>query len=167
MKSQSVTIWAMVSYRHCIIHHVFNGTVNGENYAHLLETVVLSFFRRKRNCIYQQDGAPAHWSLAVRNLLNTHLPNRWIGRDGPIKCPPRSFDLSINDFWLWGYVRDNVYKPPKCRTLPDLTERICNFLDRVSAIGARSVAKLVVDILNNFGNFDELITFNFCLPCIC
>ena len=40
MKSQSVTIWAMISYRHGIIYHVFDGTVNGENYAHLLETVV-------------------------------------------------------------------------------------------------------------------------------
>ena len=131
MKSQYVTIWAMVSYRHGIIHHVFTGSVNGENYAHLLETVVFPFLRRKRNCIYQQDGAPAHWSLAVRNLLNTHLPNRWIGRDGPIKWPPRSPDLSVNDFWLWGYVRDNVYKLPKCGTLPDLTERICNFLDQI------------------------------------
>ena len=64
MKSQTVKIWAMVSYRHGIIHHVFNGTVNGEKYARLLETVVFPFFQRKRNCIYQQDGVPVYWSLA-------------------------------------------------------------------------------------------------------
>ena len=126
MKSQSVTIWAMVSYRHGIIHHVFTGSVNGENYAHLLETVVFPFLRRKRNCIYQQDGAPAHWSLAVRNLLNTHLPNRWIERDGPIKWPP---GVLICPSMTSG--SGNVYKLPKCRTLPDLTERICNFLDQI------------------------------------
>lgn len=89
MKSKSVTIWAMISYRHGIIYHVFDGTVNGQNYSHLLETVVVPFFQRNRSCIYQHDGAPAHWSLAVRHLLNTHLPNRWIGRNGPIECPPQ------------------------------------------------------------------------------
>ena len=34
--------------------------------------------------IYEQDGAPPHWSMDIRGSLNATFPNRWIGRDGPI-----------------------------------------------------------------------------------
>ena len=33
--------------------------------------------------IFQQDGAPPHWGLQVRQFLNDTIPERWIGRDGP------------------------------------------------------------------------------------
>ena len=57
--------------------------------------------------ILQQDGAPAHWHQSVRSFLNDNLPNRWIGRAGPndqhfCKWPPRSPDLTVCDFYLWG-----------------------------------------------------------------
>lgn len=32
--------------------------------------------------IYQQDGAPPHWSLSVREWLNIEVPDRWIGCNG-------------------------------------------------------------------------------------
>ena len=35
------------------------------------------------NILFQQDGAPPHWSLNVREYLDNVFPNRWIGRDGP------------------------------------------------------------------------------------
>jgi hypothetical protein len=34
----------------------------------------------------------------------------WIGRGGPITWPPRSSDLTPLDFFLWGYVKNIVYK---------------------------------------------------------
>lgn len=79
--------------------------------------------------IFQQDGAPPHWSLAVRAFLNANLPNRWIGRaaqDDQVFCkwPPRSPDLTVCDFFLWGCVKDKVYVPPLPTTLDDLQERI-------------------------------------------
>ena len=133
LKSKAVTIWAMISYHHGITHYVFDGTVNREKYANLLESTVFPFFSRRCHIprIYQQDGAPAHWSLQVRDLLNNNLRNSWTGRDGLINWPPRSPDLSINDFWLWGYVRDNVYKQPRSLTLEHLANRICDFLDSI------------------------------------
>ena len=35
------------------------------------------------NNMFQQDGAPPHWGLIVRDFLNETFPNRWIGRNGP------------------------------------------------------------------------------------
>ena len=59
--------------------------------------------------IFQQDGAPPHWGLAVRQLLNDTFPEKWIGRDGPISWLPCSPDITPLDFFLWGYVKDIVY----------------------------------------------------------
>ena len=62
--------------------------------------------------VFQQDGAPPHWGLVVRNFLDATFPNRWIGRDGPTNWPPRSPDITPLDFFLWGYVKDKVYSTP-------------------------------------------------------
>lgn len=59
--------------------------------------------------VFQQDGAPPHFALRVRERLNEKFPGQWIGRGGPILWPPRSPDLSPLDFFLWGYVKDTVY----------------------------------------------------------
>ncbi|EFN82469.1 hypothetical protein EAI_04729, partial [Harpegnathos saltator] len=32
------------------------------------------------------------------------------GRRGPIEWPPRSPHLSHNDYFLWGHLKDRVYK---------------------------------------------------------
>ena len=59
---------------------------------------------------WQQDGAPAHYVLVVREWLDEWFPNMWIGRRGPIEWPPRSPDLTPPDFFLWGYLRDKIYQ---------------------------------------------------------
>ena len=51
---------------------------------------------------YQHDGAPAHFSIATRQVLNDKYPNRCIGRGGPVPWPPRSPDLTPLDCFLMG-----------------------------------------------------------------
>jgi hypothetical protein len=36
----------------------------------------------------------------------------WVGCDGPVLWPPRSPNIKPHDFFLWGYVKDIVYKTP-------------------------------------------------------
>ena len=60
--------------------------------------------------IFQHDGAPPHWGLRVRQFLSETFSDRWIGRDGPISWPPRLPDITPLDFFLWGYVKDIVYR---------------------------------------------------------
>ena len=57
-------------------------------------------------------GHPQHWSTDVRGSLSATFPNRWIGRDGPICWLPHSLDLTLLDFFLWGYVKDHVFATP-------------------------------------------------------
>jgi hypothetical protein len=46
------------------------------------------------------DGAPAHFSRAVRDVLRNTCHDRGIGRGGPTGWPPRSPDLNALDFYL-------------------------------------------------------------------
>ncbi|PNF41647.1 hypothetical protein B7P43_G07629 [Cryptotermes secundus] len=69
----------------------------------------------------RQDGM--HWSLDVGRSLNITFQDRWIGRGGPIRWPPRSPDLTPFDFFLWGYVKDRVFVL-SVNDLPDLRVRI-------------------------------------------
>lgn len=50
--------------------------------------------------IFQQDGAPPHFHITIRNHLNAHHTQRWIGRAGAndVVCcrwPSRSPDLTL------------------------------------------------------------------------
>jgi hypothetical protein len=62
--------------------------------------------------VFQQDGAPPRWAPIVREFLDMHFPGRWVGRDGPTPWPPRSPEITSLDLFLWGYVKDIVYKTP-------------------------------------------------------
>jgi hypothetical protein len=85
-------------------------TVTGGVYLKVLEQFVLTQVAvLQPNIIYQQDGAPPHWSLHVRETLTRTFPDRWIGRKRPISWPPRSPDITSLDFIFWGYVKDRVY----------------------------------------------------------
>lgn len=61
---------------------------------------------------FQQDGHPAHFAIVVRDFLDLFFPNKWIGRGGPIVWPPRSPDLTPLDFFLWGFLKDRVFRTP-------------------------------------------------------
>ena len=54
-----------------------------------------------------------------------------MGRDGPIPWPPRSPDITPLDFFLWGYVKDIVYRT-KVRDINDLQHRIIQVINAVT-----------------------------------
>jgi hypothetical protein len=61
---------------------------------------------------HMHDGAPAHFSRAVRDVYNYTNYYRWIGRGGPIAWTPCSPDLNPPDFKLWGHLKTLVYAAP-------------------------------------------------------
>ncbi|CAF4422254.1 unnamed protein product [Rotaria sp. Silwood2] len=58
--------------------------------------------------IWQQDSAPPHYGVGVRDYLD-NLFLQWIGRRGTIEWSPRSSDLTPCDFSLWEMIKDRVY----------------------------------------------------------
>lgn len=132
-RSPSVTVWAMVSYDGRLRYRTLFDTMNSDRYCDILNDIVFPTLEsvRYNNYVYQQDGASVHWALSVRDLLTHRLPNRWIGRSGPIEWPPRSPDLSINDFYLWAHMRDVIYRTPRAESLQELAQRIELFLNNI------------------------------------
>ena len=59
--------------------------------------------------VFQQDGAPPHWATVVRDYMDGTFDGNWCGRSGPVMWPPNSPDLTPPDFFLWGFMKNDVY----------------------------------------------------------
>jgi len=122
--SMKVNVWCGVMTDRVVGPFFFNeNTITGVVYLDMLEQFAIPQLEDVPNIIFQQDGAPPHWSLDVRQCLDDHFPQRWIGRGGPIQWPPRSPDITPCDFFLWGFIKGLVYKS-KMHSVAELKEKI-------------------------------------------
>lgn len=112
--SPKVNVWCGLMHNRIVGPFFFaEPTITANVYLDMLELYVEPQLRPFQPWIvFQQDGAPPHWGLVVRDFLNDNFPDRWIGRDGPTPWPPRSPDITPLDFFLWGYIKDFVYSAP-------------------------------------------------------
>lgn len=55
------------------------------------------------------NGAPLCTRIVV-HYLNRHFNGRWIERNGPVWWSARSPDLTLQDFYLWQYLKNVVYE---------------------------------------------------------
>ena len=140
-----VTVWAALSSNGLIGPHFFDGTVNSENYLDLLETTLWPRIGNL-NCYFQHDGAPPHYALTVRKWLDQRFPEKWIGRRGPIEYPARSPDLTSLDFFLWGVLKDSVYRQ-KPRTIQELKHAIREAFVQIDTDTCRTVCRSVIERL--------------------
>ncbi len=146
INSPKVTVWCAMSSKEIIGPFFFDEqTVNQQNYLHMLENYFQPILQRKRlmkKILFQQDGAPAHFSKTVRAWLNKKFDDRWIGRGGPISWAPRSPDLTPLDFFLWGHIKTNIYKT-KVDDIDDLKSRIT---DEIEAIKRDTLSNVFLEI---------------------
>ncbi|GFX56887.1 uncharacterized protein TNCV_3566591 [Trichonephila clavipes] len=57
-----------------------------------------------------QDGKP-QVNRRVKHLLKQHFTEaRLISRHIPTIQPPSSPDITLCDFWLWGFLKDNIWR---------------------------------------------------------
>lgn len=83
------------------------------------------------NMLFQHDGAPPHKARIVQQYLDQTYGERWIGINGPIQWPPKSPDLSPLDFFLWGTLKNKVYRTPS-NSLEHLKEKIRSACEELS-----------------------------------
>lgn len=133
----SLNVWGGVLDGHIIGPYFFDGPLNGQMYLHflryelplLLEDINLD----TRHAMWlQHDGAPPHVYRPVRIFLNMWREESWIGRGAPLGWPARSPDLTPCDFFLWGYVKQEVYvEAPTTRE--NMKERIRQCFRNITA----------------------------------
>lgn len=122
--SPKINVWCGIMRNKVVGPFFFiENNINGVIYQDMLELFAIPQIQGIPGIIFQQDGAPPHWRLDVRQCLDRHFPQRWIGRGGPIQWPPRSPDITPCDFFLWGYIKDIVYRT-RVYTVIELRERI-------------------------------------------
>ncbi|GFV60541.1 uncharacterized protein TNCV_3471761 [Trichonephila clavipes] len=102
-----------------------NVTVNGDRY----RAMITNFFIPELNnhdvqeLWFQQDGATCHIARATIDFLKDTFGARLILRFGPVNWPPRPCDLTLLEYFLWGYVKSLVYAD-RPQTLDHLKDNI-------------------------------------------
>ncbi|CAK9798980.1 hypothetical protein ANTPLA_LOCUS1854 [Anthophora plagiata] len=91
----------------------------------------------------EHDRCPAHYSLIARRELDEKFRNRWIGRGGPISWPTRSPDITPLDFFLWGTLKEKVYKEVPT-TSHDMQQRIIAACASISSDAVRLASQSIV-----------------------
>lgn len=79
----------------------FECHVTSEIYLKMLEDNIITQLQEHsafQTTIWHQDGAPRRYGKIVR----------WIGRRGTIEWSPRSSNLTLCDFSLWGIIKDRL-----------------------------------------------------------
>ena len=74
--------------------------------------------------------------------MNEKFPGKWIGRRGPIEWAPRSPDLTPLDFFLWGYLKQKVYKTP----IKDLAELRLKITEHCQLIEPETLKSVFLNI---------------------
>ena len=83
-----------------------------------------------------QDCAPAHTSNASLRYLRGQFPGRVMSKRGGWPWAPRSPDLAVCDFFLWGYLKQKMWnvpindQPQNLRELREAIRRECGNLER-------------------------------------
>jgi hypothetical protein len=108
----------------------YQGNLNGEQYLEYLTTEIVPQIREAygdnfQSVWYMQDGAPCHRRRTVNDYLSEVFQRQVIGIGHDVEWPPRSPDLSLCDFYLWGDLKNKVFTTPP-RNTQDLHQRINN-----------------------------------------
>ena len=77
----------------------------------------------RMNMWMQHDGAPPHYALCSRQVINEIFDDEWIGRGRFVALSPLSPDLRSPDYFLWGFIKERVMAVAPT-TIDDMKESI-------------------------------------------
>lgn len=115
------------------------------------------------NMWFQQDGATAHTARATTDILKEAFPGRLISRFGDLHWPARSPDLTVPDFFLWGFLKSRVYvnKPQTLEALKENIRQECeNLSPEVLARVMENAIKRARLVINSGGGHLADIIFS-------
>ena len=161
--SPKIMVWCAIWNKRLIGPFFFNDSVTGESYLHMLVNDFLPAIQdlKTLDTYFQQDGAPAHYSLEVRTFLDKNFNGRWIGRRGSVEWPPRSPDITPLDFFLWGYLKSKVFVN-RALTLDELRQKITQQCQQIPAEMFKNVQESWINrlrccILQHGEQFEHLL----------
>ena len=130
---------------------IFDENLCGNRYLLLLQEQILPAIRNAippdeiADLWFQQDGCPAHSTRQVMDVLRNTFRNNIICNNGPIDWPARSPDITPPDFYLWGYVKNEVYEISPPETREELEDRVRNVFATVNRNTLQRVTRKVLE----------------------
>jgi len=120
-----INVWCGIIGSRIIGPIFFQETLNADRYSVLIETDLFVLLKTLPLRLDIVVVPTRRMSVAYIESCpySTMFPNKWIGKYGPINYPPRSSDLTILDYYLWGRVKDLVYRE-RSITRDDMIHRI-------------------------------------------
>lgn len=144
---KKVTVWMAICGKKATPAYIFESNVTSVSYRQLLETEFFPWIRSHHlagSYVFQQDGARPHRTFEVFEVIKKQFGQRVIALDynkhftGGLSWPPYSPDLNPCDFYLWGYLKDQVYKS-KPKDVPELKKAITEAAKNINQEVLKSV----------------------------
>ena len=150
IQRQKISVWARLCGNGAVLGPLFyEGNLNSETYLQMLNTSIIPAIQtvygiRFERVWLMQDGAPPHRRIIVRDKLREAFVGRVLALGFPTEWPPRSPDLTPCDFFLWGYVKDRVFRspPPSLEALRQRIEQEFNALKEDPGMVRRAMADM-------------------------
>ena len=147
-------------------------TLDGVRYTNILDTELIPDYQREifsnpqdwdpYLTHYMHDGARAHIVGPACTLLDSTFFNNTIGANLSLPWPPRSPDLTPMDFFLWGYVKEQLFRHHKPTTYDELKAAVREVFQSIPTDmlqrACRSVKKRIQLLQQeNGGHFEHLL----------
>ncbi|KAF6779840.1 hypothetical protein AHF37_00695 [Paragonimus kellicotti] len=152
-----ILVWCGIHNQTLVGPYFFDGDFNSQTYLQSFTDVLKPYLDSlspdvRNRMFFQHDAIRTHCAKLVQSWLDENFPSRWIGKNGKIDWPPRSFDLTPMTFFLWDYLKSRVFDPPP-KSLERLKENIrtvCGAIDGslLSALDAE-IKQRVTSCLEN------------------
>lgn len=140
---------SMFSGNRLIGPFIYDQTLTGQRYLTMLRNEIVPAImdvgeHEVRDVWFQHDGCPAHNSREVHTFLLDTFGGRIIANSGPVRWPARSPDLTPLDFYLWGYLKNELYEfdPPGSREI--LEQRVRDVLSSINRNTIDRVTRSVI-----------------------
>lgn len=166
-KRFGVNVWCGIINGYIVGPYLYHDNLTGARYLDFLQNDLQLLLRnlpvQLDTMWFHQDGAGPHNHHNVINYLNQTYPGRWIGTNGVLRWPARSPDITPLDFYLWGFLKSEVYKEP----IEDMADLYNKIYASVAAINRHTLLKVCrSELLNRFtmcvnengNNFEHLLS---------
>ena len=171
LHSPGVTAWYDVSRLGVVGPYFFEEagvtvTVNSNRYCEMLDNFLrprLEEFDDSEDFRFQQDGATAHTARHSLGILREMFPSRLVSLRGDIGWPARSPDLTPCDFFLWGYLKAEVYKhrPQTVKALKDaIREKVAAIPPEMTNVVMENFRERLRQCIANNGRHLSDVIFN-------
>jgi hypothetical protein len=164
MDQRVVMVFMAISASHVFGPYFFEDSVNQVSYRNMLQQHLLPDLQRYyvdlHEIWFMQDGAPAHRANATLALLETHFGDRIISLGAEVEWPPRSPDLTPCDFFLWGFLKQLVYRK-RFETIEELKVEITRCAEMISPAMLEAtftrglIERTNMCLANNGGHFEK------------